>query len=112
MRNAHRRIGGIHMLPALATRSISVDPQILGLNDDLNAVINFRRNKDAGKRSMPPLGLIKRGNTDEPVHTDLPGQQTISVLASHREGSRFDPRFLPRLMIVDLRPEPLPLGPA
>src|SRR5882762_10822121 len=107
MRNAHRRIGGIHMLPAFPAGAVGIDPQILGLNDDLDAVINLRRNKDAGKRSMPPLSLIEGRNTDEPVHANLSGEQTISVFASHREGSRFDPRFFPRLMIVDLRPEPL-----
>jgi hypothetical protein len=60
MRDADRRIRRVDMLPALAARTVGVGTNIFRLDDDLNAVVDFRRNKNAGKRRVPPLGLIER----------------------------------------------------
>jgi hypothetical protein len=37
------------VLSALATGPVGVDPQIFRLDDDFDAVVNFRGDKNAGK---------------------------------------------------------------
>jgi len=43
MRDAHRGISGIYVLSTLAAGAVSIHPQLFRLDDDLNAVVNFRR---------------------------------------------------------------------
>src|SRR2546422_5150480 len=69
----------------LAARAVGVHANFFGLDDNFDAVVNFRRNKDAGKRRVPPLGLIKRRNAHQSMHPDFANQQPIGVLSIHRK---------------------------
>ena len=71
VRNPHRRIRSIHVLAALAAGTVSIRANVFGLDHDFNAVIDFRRDENAGKRSMPPLRLIERRNAHQPVHANF-----------------------------------------
>ena len=92
MRDAHRRIRRIDVLPAFAARAVSVGANVFRLDDDLNAVVDFRRNKNARKRSMPALGLIEWRNPHQAVHADLAAQQAKGILAVH---ARTSPTSIP-----------------
>ena len=48
------------MLSAFAAGTIGIDAKVLGLDNDFDGFVNLRRNINAGERSMPALGLIKR----------------------------------------------------
>ena len=100
------------MLPALATGAVGINPQIFRLDYDFNAVIDFRRNVNAGKRCMPALRLIERRDAHQAVDADFAGQQTERVLSIYREGSRLQPRFFAGLVIIKHGLEAPPLGPA
>src|ERR1051326_7325640 len=59
MGDAYRRICGVDMLSALATGTVRIHPQVFLLDIDLDRLVNFRGDEDAGKRSMPALGLVE-----------------------------------------------------
>jgi hypothetical protein len=112
MRDAHRRICGVHMLSALAAGAVSIDADIVRLDDDVDAVINLRRNEDAGERCVTALGLIKRRDADQAVYTDFALQKSECIVAVHRESRRLQPRFFTRLIVVENGFEALPLSPS
>ena len=60
VRDAHSGVRGVHVLPALAAGTVGIGADVVGLNDDVDTVVNFRRDENTGKRSMPPLGLVER----------------------------------------------------
>ena len=90
------------MLPALAARAVCIDAQVFRANVDLNGVVDFRRNINAGKRSMPPLRRIERRNPHQPMHSRFARQKTKGILTRDGEGSRFDARLIPILVVVHL----------
>src|SRR5665811_1360964 len=100
------------MLPTLTARTVSVNPNVVRLDVDLNAVVNLRRNVHAGKRRMPTLGLIEGRNPHQSVHANLARQITERILSTHRKSCGLDSRFLSRLVVIHLGLESLPLGPA
>src|SRR5438270_1596908 len=101
VRNAHGRVGGIDMLPTLAAGAVSVSANVLRLDDDLDAVVNFGRNEHAGEGSMPPLGLIEGRYADEAVHPDLTLQKAKGVIPIYGEGSGFQARLFAGLVVVE-----------
>src|SRR5205807_1854243 len=52
MGKLHSGISGVHELTALAARTIGVYPKVLRLNDEFDAVVNFRRLKHARDRRV------------------------------------------------------------
>ncbi len=81
MRDAHGRVRGVDVLPALAARAISVGANVFGLDVDLDALVDLRRDEDAGERCVPPLGLVEGRDAHQAMHADLAGQQPVGVLA-------------------------------
>ena len=69
--DAHGGVGGVDVLSALAAGAVGIDADVFRLDDDFDAVVDFRRDEDAGKRSVPPLGLIERRNAHQAVHADF-----------------------------------------
>ena len=53
--------------------------QIIGLDNDFDRFVNFRRNKNAGKRCVPALGLIEGRDAHQSVHADFAGQLAKGV---------------------------------
>src|SRR5581483_785374 len=58
VRDANRRVRRVDVLSALAPRAISIHTQVLRLDHHLDALVNLRRDINAGKRRVPPLGLV------------------------------------------------------
>jgi hypothetical protein len=112
VRDAHRGIGGVDVLSALAAGAVGIDADVFGLDDDLDALVNFRRYVHAGKRRMAALGLIERRNAHQAVHADFALEKSEGVLAIDREGRRLQPRLFAGLVVVEHGFKPLALGPA
>src|ERR1700722_3995992 len=49
VRDAYGRVGRVYVLPTLATRPISIGADIFRLDDDFDAVVDFRGDVDAGE---------------------------------------------------------------
>ena len=103
VRDAHRRIGGVDVLSALAAGAVGVDANVVRLDVDLDALVDFRRDKDAGERGVPALGLVEGRDAHQAMHADLAGQQAVGVFAVDAEGRRLDARLVARLIFVELR---------
>src|ERR1043165_4066428 len=112
MRDAHRGIGCVHVLPALAAGAVGIHAKVFRLDFHLDGVVDFRRDENAGKGCMPALGLVKGRDAPQPVHANLAHQLSIGVVAGHRKRRRLDACFFRRLIFVDLRAETLALRPA
>ncbi len=112
VRDAHGGIRGVHVLSTLAARTVSIDADVLGLDDDFDAVVDFRRHEHAGKRRMPPLGLIEWRDADQAVHADFAAEQPEGIFTIDRERRRLQSGFFARLVVVEHRLESLPLGPS
>src|SRR5215472_15076398 len=92
--------------------SVSINPKVFLLDVHLDGFINFRRDKDAGKRGMAALGLVKRRNAHQTVYPDLARQQSVGIVAGDCERGRFDSGFFGRLIFVYFSGEALALSPA
>src|SRR6185312_11953536 len=100
------------MLSTLAARPVSIDPQILSLDIDFNRLIDFRRNKHAGERGMPPLCLVEWRDSHQAVHANLTRKQPKSKFATDSKRNRLHARFFARLIVIHHRAEALPFCPA
>src|SRR6185437_12417898 len=112
MDDAHRRVGHIDVLPALAAGAEGVNAQVLFADVDLDFVVNFRADEDAGKRGMAALGLVEGRDANQAVDAALRLQQPVGVFALDGDGGGLDARFLALLPVVDRDPEAVALGPA
>ena len=79
VRNAHGRIGRVDVLPAFAAGAVGIDADVFRLDDDIDAVVDFRRDEDAGKRRMPPLRLIERRDAHQAMDADF----TLAEVQKH-----------------------------
>ena len=61
--DAHGGVGGVDVLSALTAGAIRIDAEVLGLDDDVDAVVDLRRHEDAGEGGVTSLGLIERRNS-------------------------------------------------
>ena len=68
VRNAHRRVGGVDMLAAGSSRTISVNPQILLVNLHFDILVDLGVNEERCKRGMTPRILIEWRDADQPVY--------------------------------------------
>ena len=112
MRNAHGRVRRVHVLAALAPRPVRVDAQLVGFDVDDDGIVDLRRNVHGSEAGVAALGLIKRRDAYQPMHTCLSLQQAKGKLAGDGEGRGLDPRLIAILDLVDLGLEALALGPA
>jgi hypothetical protein len=78
-------------LPTRTTGTISIDAKIRWIDFHLDIVINLRGYKHSSKRRMAPIPRIKRGLTDQSVHTCLSAQPPKGILTFEIDRSAFNP---------------------
>src|SRR3979490_3387838 len=112
MREPYRRFGLVDVLTAGAARAHRVGADVGFLDIDLDAVVDYRKNRDAGKRRVSPRVGIERRYPHQPVHADFGLEPAIGVVAADLDGGGFDAGFfaLRLFQIFDL--EPVVFGPA
>ena len=59
MGNPHRGVRGVDVLAALARGPVSVNAQFIGLDIDVDGIVDFGADENRGKGSVPPLRGIK-----------------------------------------------------
>src|SRR6185369_17988791 len=107
VRDPYRRIRCVDVLPTLSARPVGIDAKVFRFDDDLDALVDFRRHVDAGKRCMSTLRLVKWGDPHQTMHSDFTREETESILASHSKRCGLQACFLARLIIVENRLEAL-----
>ena len=91
VRDAHRRVGGVHALAALARRPVDVDAEVGLVDLDLLDLFGFGINQHAGRRGVHPALGFGDGNPLNPVHAALELQSrphTVGGVALAGDGQR------------------------
>ena len=91
MRDPHRAVGAIDVLPAGAGGAVGVDPYILILDIDFDRVIDHRIDVDRGEAGMPPGVRIKWRNSYQAMYATFGLEPTICLGAGNLDRRRFDP---------------------
>src|SRR5580658_5245136 len=94
MRDSHGGVGGVDVLSALSAGTVGVDAKLVGLDVDLNRVVDFGRDEDAREARVPALCLVEWRDADQAVHAGLARQQTERVLTRNGESCRLDAGFV------------------
>jgi hypothetical protein len=108
----HRRVGGVHVLPARARGPVGVDADIGRVHLDLDIVVDHRIDPDRGKRGVPPRGAVIGRDPHQTVHARFRLQPAIGVVARDLVGRRLDPRLFARAFGLQLDLVAVLLGPA
>ena len=80
MRDPHRAVGRVDMLPSGALRAVGIDTQILFLDVDIH-FLGFRQDRDRRRRRMNPPARFRLGHALDPVHAGFilhPRKDTLS----------------------------------
>ena len=86
MRDPHRAVGAVDVLPAGAGGTVGVDPYILILDIDFDRVIDHRIDVDRGEAGMPPRRGIVGRDPHQPMNAGFRLQPAIGVVAQDTHG--------------------------
>ncbi len=104
VRDAHRRVGRVHRLPARSARPIDVDAQVLLADVDLDLLGEHRQHVHAREGGLAALLLIGGADTHKPVHAHLRAEHPVGIAPVHGEQRPVQSEFnaLRRIVQVDL----------
>jgi hypothetical protein len=60
VRDAHRRLGLVHVLAAGAARAVHIGAQIGRVDLDVDVIVDFRGDEHRGERGVPAIARIER----------------------------------------------------
>ena len=112
VRDAHRGLGLVHVLPAGAGRAVRVDAQVLGADLDLALVLGLRRRVDEREGGLAALLEVERRDAHQPMRSALGLQEAVGVVALDGDRHALEARLLARCLLDDLGAEAAALGPA
>src|SRR6202044_1135326 len=71
-----------------------VDTQILGLDDDVDAIVDFGDHENGRERSVAARLLIEGRNAYETMDAALTAEHAVSIFSDDLHGGGLDARFL------------------
>src|SRR6201999_2677348 len=77
VRDAHRGVGLVDVLPTGARSAVGVDLQVVVGDLDLAGLGDNRGDLGAGEARLPAMRGVKRRETHEPMYTALGAKQTV-----------------------------------
>ena len=98
--------------PALATRAIGIDAQILFVDVYLDVFVNLGENEERREGGVPSFRRIERRDSHEAVDAHLRAQIAVCVWTCDRESGTFEPSLFPFLVVDHLGFETAALRPA
>src|SRR5690606_15380219 len=110
--DAHRRVGGVHVLTAGTRGAIGVDAQVGRVDLDLDVVVDFRRHEHRGERGVATVAGVERALAHQAVHADLGAQPAVGVFAANVHGGTLDAGHFAFGQLDDFRVEAVLGGPA
>ena len=75
VRDAHRRVGDVHVLAARARRAVGVDAEVAGIDLGLLGLFERRDAVERRERGLAAGVGVERRDADQPVHAALAGEQ-------------------------------------
>src|SRR6185437_7720114 len=101
----------VDVLAALATRAVSVDAEIVGLDVDDDGVVDFGREEDTGKAGVATFGRVKGRDADEAMDPGFAAEQAEGKITGDGEGGGLDACFIAVLNFINFDLEVLALAP-
>ena len=80
----------VDVLAAVAAGAESVNAQVVGLDVDFDAIVDFRDDEGGGEGGVATRGLIKRRDTHEAMDTALAGEHAVGVFTFDLDCGGFD----------------------
>jgi len=102
VRDAHRGLHFVDVLPALATGPKRVHAKILGPDIDFDAVVDLGNHEDGRKRSMAARGLIEGRNPHETMNAGFARKETVCIFTGKLNRCRLDAGFFSGSLIKNL----------
>src|ERR1700761_7951775 len=112
MSDADRGVRGVYVLAALATGTVGVSADVFRLDVDVDGIVDFGSNENAGKGSVASLCLVEGRDAHEGVDAGFSGKLPKGILAGHGEGGRLEARLFAVLVIVDFSFKAMTFRPA
>ena len=112
MRDADGGAGLVDVLAAGAAGAVSVDPDVVRVDDDIDILFNIRHDIAGDKGGLALALGVEGRNAHEAVNTALTLQVAVSVGAADLEINRFDARLVAVDIVHDVDLEALAVSPA
>ena len=90
----------VDVLPSLAAAAVGVPLDVGRVDDDLDRVVDGRRDEHRGEGRLPLVVGIERREPHEPVHAVFALEVAVSEFAGKFQRGRLDAHFV-ALLIVD-----------
>ena len=82
VRDANGGFDFVDVLAALAAGAEGVELEIVGVDVDFDAVVDFGNHEDRSERSMASRGLIERRDANKPMDAGFAGKQAVGIFAA------------------------------
>ncbi len=109
VRDPHRRVGGVDALAAGAGRAEGVDPDVLGVDLDVD-LLGLRQDRHGDGRGVDPARGLGRGNALHPVDAALEAQLRVDAVALDHGDDFLDAALAGAADGHDVHLPALPLG--
>src|ERR1700735_496565 len=93
MRDADGGFDFVDVLPAVAAGAECVDAKIVGLDHDVDFVVDLRDDEHGGEGRVAAGGLIERRDAYEAMHAAFTREHAVSIFSRDLDGSGLDSRF-------------------
>src|ERR1043165_3053548 len=103
VRDAHRGVGDVDVLPARAAGAVRVDAEVLVVDLDVDLLVDVGIDVHRRERGVAPLGRVVRRDAHEAMHAVLRLEIAVDVLAAHDDRRALDARLVTRLHLDELR---------
>src|ERR1700722_7323260 len=103
--DADRGFHFVDVLPAVAAGAEGVNAQVVGLDVDFDAVVNFGNDEGGRKGSVAARGLVEWRDTHKAMHSAFTGQHAVGVFAFDLHGGGFYSGFFTGRGIENRGPE-------
>ena len=80
MRDTHGGIGGVDVLTARAAGTVGVHLEVIGLDINVDVLLNIGIDKNGRKGGVPPFLCVKGGDAYKTMHPDLRLELTVGVV--------------------------------
>ena len=112
VRDADGGFDFVDVLAAVAAGAEGVNAQVVGLDVDFDAIVNFGNDEGGSERGVAARGLVEGRDADEAMDAAFAGQHAEGVFALDLDRGGFDAGFFTGSGIEDGGAEAFLLGPA